>query len=86
MTIENILTILGSGTITGLIGYFTGKRKNNVETDNLVLQNLELSISIYSEIISDLKVEIQELNRKVQELEQKIDELHEENKRLKSSL
>lgn len=86
MNIENILAILGSGTITGLIGYFTGKKKSDAETDNQVLRNLELSVNLYKEIIDDLKKEIEGLNVRIQDLEKKIDELHEENKRLKSSL
>jgi peptidoglycan hydrolase CwlO-like protein len=47
---------------------------------------LELAITVYSQIINDLKREIESLNLKVQELEKKIDELHKENKLLKSKL
>ena len=86
MNIESIITILGSGTITAFVGYLTGKRKANAETDNQVIKNLELSVNIYAEIIQDLKKEIEGLNVRIQDLEKKIDELHEENKRLKSSL
>ena len=66
-----------------IVSFFTGKRKSNAETDNQVLKNLELSVSIYAEIIQNLKGEIEQLNLKIQELEKKIDELHEENKLLK---
>ena len=83
---ENLLTILGSGTVTALVGYFTGKRRANAETDNQVLRNLEMSVNLYKEIIDDLKAEIEGLNIRIQELEKKITELHEENKRLKSNL
>jgi peptidoglycan hydrolase CwlO-like protein len=47
---------------------------------------LEKSILLYSQIISDLRSEIELLNVKVQELEGKIDELHLENKKLKSQV
>ena len=86
MTIETILTILSSNIVVAIFGYLTGKRKHDVETDNTILSGLEQSVSIYRDIIEDLKIEIHELNRKVQKLEDKIDELHKENKRLKSNL
>jgi peptidoglycan hydrolase CwlO-like protein len=84
MNIETILTILGSNVITSIASFFAGKRKTKAETDNLILLNLEKSILLYSQIITDLRSEIELLNIKVQELEKKIDELHLENKKLKS--
>jgi peptidoglycan hydrolase CwlO-like protein len=86
MNIETILTILGSNVITSIASYFAGKRKTKAETDNLILSNLEKSILLYSQIITDLRSEIELLNIKVQELEGKIDELHLENKKLKSQV
>lgn len=82
---ETILLFV-SNILTGIAAWFVGKRKVNAETDNQVLKNLELAISVYSQIIADLKKEIESLNIKVQELEAKIDELHKENKLLKSKL
>jgi peptidoglycan hydrolase CwlO-like protein len=79
---QEILLII-SNLITGLGAWFVGRKRQQVETDNVVLKNLELSVNLYREIVSDLKKEIESLNIKVQELENKIDELHEENKRLK---
>lgn len=69
--------------VTTLIGYFVGKRKASAETDNQVLRNLELSVSIYTKIIDDLKAEIHELNNKVQDLQKTVDELMIENRKLK---
>jgi len=86
MTNETLTAILSSNVITGVVTYVAGKRKRSAETDNTLLKNLELSVSLYQEIINDLKSEIHQLNIKIQELERKIDELHEENKRLKNSL
>lgn len=83
MNIEQILTILGSGTVTGIVGYFAGKRRTNAETDNVVLLNLEKSVQIYKDIIDDLKTQIGKLNSKIEELENKIDELYAENRQLK---
>ena len=81
MSSELILII--SNTLTGIAAFFVGKRKTNAETDSIVLKNLELSINLYSQIIRDLKTEIESLNVKIQELEGKIDQLHKENKELK---
>jgi len=83
MTIEEILAILGSNVVVGIFSYFTGRRRMNVETDNQVLHNLELSINVYRGIIEDLKNQIETLNNRVQELELKIDELVEENHNLR---
>jgi peptidoglycan hydrolase CwlO-like protein len=77
------LILLLSNTLTGIVSFFVSKRMTNAQTDNQVLKNLELSISLYREIIEDLKTEIEGLNVKVQHLETKIDQLHQENNKLK---
>ncbi len=81
MSTEIILLI--SNVLTGIAGFFVGKRRSDAETDNQVLRNLELSIGIYVKIIEDLKGEIHELNNKIQDLEKKVEMLMEENKKLK---
>lgn len=83
---NNELLLIISNFLTGIAGWFVGKRKINADTDNQVLRNLELSVNLYKEIIDDLKKEIHELNLKIQDLEKKIDELHSENKVLKNKL
>ena len=81
MNTEIILII--SNILTGIAGWFAGRRRSNAETDNQVLRNLELSIGLYKNIIDDLKQEIQGLNIKIQDLEKKVEELYKENKQLK---
>jgi peptidoglycan hydrolase CwlO-like protein len=81
MNTEILLII--SNTLTGIAAWFVGRRKSNAETDNQVLRNLELSISLYKNIIDDLKQEIHELNNKIQDLEKKVEMLMDENKKLK---
>lgn len=61
--------------ITGLITFFVGLRKGKAETESVVLQNLEKSISIYQTIIEDLREEIINLNLKVQQLQDKLDSM-----------
>jgi len=77
------ILLLISNIITGVAGFFVGKRRSDAETDNQVLRNLELSISLYKNIIDDLKEEIHGLNLKIQDLEKKVESLYEENKKLK---
>jgi peptidoglycan hydrolase CwlO-like protein len=84
MTNEALLLI--SNSITAIAGWFVGRKKQQAETDNSVLRNLELAVNLYKGIIDDLKREIHELNLKIQELEKKVDELHAENKKLKANL
>lgn len=81
MSTEILLLI--SNALTGIAGWFVGRRKSNAETDNMVLRNLELSIGLYKNIIDDLKSEIHELNLKVQDLEKRVEELMAENRKLK---
>ena len=78
MTQDWILIL--SNALTGVAAWFVGRKRQQAETDNQVLRNLELSIALYKQIIDDLKDEIKQLNIKIQELEAKVDELHKENK------
>ena len=82
---ETILLLL-SNTFTGIAAWFVSRKRQQADTDNQVLRNLELAVGLYKNIIDDLKEEIHQLNIKIQELEKKVDELHIENKRLKSSI
>lgn len=77
------LILIVSNILTGIAGWFVGRRKVTAETDNQVLRNLELSVNIYVKIIEDLKKEIHELNNKVQDLEKKVEELMAENRKLR---
>lgn len=78
------ILLLISNVLTGVAGFFVGKRRSDAETDNQVLKNLELSINLYKHMIDDLKAEIHELNNKVQHLQKQVDELMAENRKLKN--
>lgn len=82
---ETIL-LLVSNILTAIASWFVSRKRQQADTDNAVLRNLELSVNLYRQIIEDLKKEIESLNVKVQELETKIDRLHQENNMLKSKL
>jgi peptidoglycan hydrolase CwlO-like protein len=81
---ETILLFL-SNAITGFAGWFVGRKRQQADTDNQTLRNLELAVNLYKNIIDDLKQEIHELNVKIQQLEKKVDELHAENIKLKKN-
>ncbi len=80
---ETILLFL-SNALTGSAAWFVSRKRQQAETDNQTLRNLELAVNLYKNIIDDLKEEIHQLNIKIQDLEKKVDELHTENKKLKS--
>ena len=80
---NDTIILLISNVLTGVAGFFAGKRRSDAETDNQVLRNLELSVNLYKRIIDDLKQEIHELNLQVQNLEKKVEDLMVENKKLK---
>jgi peptidoglycan hydrolase CwlO-like protein len=83
---NNELILLISNSLTAIAAWFVGRKRQQADTDNQVLKNLELAVNLYKNIIDDLKQEIHDLNIKVQDLEKKIDVLHEENKKLKGNL
>jgi peptidoglycan hydrolase CwlO-like protein len=77
-----IETVLVS-SITGILTYFLGRRRERKELDGLTLSNLEKSVSIYQTIIEDLKDEVKQLNDKIDILEKKVESLLQENEELK---
>jgi peptidoglycan hydrolase CwlO-like protein len=81
---ETILLFL-SNALTGSAAWFVSRKRQQAETDNQTLKNLELAVNLYKNIIDDLKQEIHELNVKIQQLEKKVDELHAENIKLKKN-
>ena len=81
---NNELFVILTNIATGIAGWFVGRRRQQADTDNAILDNLSKSIGVYQTIIQDLKKEIHELNLKVVQLESKVNDLMTENKKLKS--
>jgi len=63
------------GLVGTLAGYFFGQRKNNAETDSIVIENVKEILSVYSQTIQDLKEEITSLKDKIGEYEILVDKL-----------
>lgn len=85
INMNETLLLLISNVLTAIASWFVSRKRQQAETDNQVLRNLELAVNLYKNIIDDLKDEIRQLNIKIQDLEKKVDELHLENKKLRSS-
>ena len=81
---NNELLLIISNSLTGVAAWWVGRKRQQAETDNSILNNLSKSIGVYQTIIEDLKKEIHELNGKITELESKVDMLMKENRELKS--
>ena len=62
-----ILTFIGT-----LAGYIFGARKNNAQTDGIVIKNVKEILEVYSQTINDLKTEITELKLKISQYEEQI--------------
>jgi hypothetical protein len=75
------------GFVSTLIGYKYGTKKQNAETDSLVLQNVKGILEIQQNTIKGLTEEINKLKLKVDEYEQMVGsmskELHQLRKELK---
>jgi predicted RNase H-like nuclease (RuvC/YqgF family) len=61
-----------------LSGYFFGRRKNDAETDRIVIQNVKEILEVYTNTIDALKEEVKDLKTKVMEYQKHIDKLQTE--------
>lgn len=82
---DMIITFLSS-SVTGVVTFLLGLKKGKAETEGMLLENLEKSISIYQVIINDMREEIKALNTKIDELEKKVESLLFENTELKEMM
>lgn len=64
--------------VSSLAGYFFGSRKNNAETDSIVIDNVKEILGVYNTTIADLKSEIAELREKIDKYEKHIEKLQQE--------
>lgn len=83
---ENSIIAIIASSITGISSFFIGRSRAKKELENMTLENMEKSISVYQLLINDLKSQIEDLLKKVDILELKIEDLGRENHELKRML
>lgn len=71
--------------VTAGIGYFVGRKKENVDLCGERLDALEKSIGVYNTIIDDMSNKIDGLKKEITKLEGQINDLLVENRQLKKS-
>lgn len=82
---ETILTTI-IGFFSTIVGYIVGSRKQQADTDRLVLDNVRGILDIYNSTINDLKNEINELKTKINEYEKMVDNMSVELNTLRKQL
>jgi len=80
--IEKVIYVVSTVAVS-LVTYLMGKRKQEADTDSTTLQNLEKSLLIYQNMVSDMGDKIDVLSKKISDLEKTIESLMDENKKLK---
>jgi archaellum component FlaC len=83
-----VFTSVATSIGTGLIGFFAGKKRSEKEIEQLSLANIEQALSIYKDMIDDMKIrfdsEIESLKKKLQEYQLHIETLESKIKTLTS--
>ena len=78
MNLELIASFLTS-LITGVVGFVAGKKRSDKEIEQLSLNNVEKALSIYKEMLDDMKErydsEIEALKKKLGEYQTHIETL-----------
>jgi peptidoglycan hydrolase CwlO-like protein len=69
--------------IPSIIAFLIGRRKANNDLCGERLDQLEKSLKVYNDIITDLKGKVEELKNEIANLEGNIQKLMAENKKLK---
>lgn len=83
---DTLLTTFIVSTVTGIVTFFYGIKKQKNDNKKGELENISLSIEIYQTIITDLKNEIESMSKKIDKLENSVEELMLENSELKKML
>jgi peptidoglycan hydrolase CwlO-like protein len=74
---------LASSTITALISWILGKRKENADISTIQLENSQRVIDMVTAMNEKLEAKVDQLSKKVDELTVEIENLREENHNLK---
>jgi predicted RNase H-like nuclease (RuvC/YqgF family) len=82
----NMILTMVLTAASSVAGYLFGRRRNEAETDKIVLDNVKDILMIYSDVIDDLKNEVKELKDKILEYEEIIGKLTREINTLRSDM
>jgi len=74
---------LASSTITALISWILGKRKENADISTIQLENSQRVFDMVTQMNEKLEAKVDQLSKKVDELTVEIESLREENHNLK---
>jgi peptidoglycan hydrolase CwlO-like protein len=83
--IEKVIYVVSTVAVS-LVTYLMGRRKQEADTDSTTLLNLEKSLLIYQNMVSDMGDKIDILSKKISDLEKTIESLMDENKKLKQKI
>lgn len=72
-----------SSTITAVISWILGKRKENADISTIQLENSQRVIDMVTQMNEKLEAKVDQLSKKVDELTVEIENLREENHKLK---
>ena len=86
MAVQDIILQIALLFGTSLVTFLFTKRKYNAESKSVELGNIESSLKVYVQIITDLEGRVEKLQSKIGELEIFIDKLKDENKGLKDKV
>ena len=70
--IEKVIYVVSTVAVS-LVTYLMGRRKQEADTDSITLQNLEKSLLIYQNMVSDMGDKIDILSKKISDLEKTIE-------------
>jgi len=83
---ELVGALASGGVITYVLGWLSGRKKNEAEIEGKRLENLEAAIEIYERVHTELKSQLSNLSEKCSKLSGKIDELQRENENLRKEI
>jgi peptidoglycan hydrolase CwlO-like protein len=87
MSMGSLIAALLSGSLlTYILGWLSGRKKNEAELEGQRLENLESAIQIYERVHTELKVQLENLSQKCSKLSQQITQLQTENESLKKEI
>jgi len=75
---DNVIITAIFSFIATIVGFIFGSRKNQAETDKIVLDNVKGILDVYTRTIEDLKDEVSELKKEIKEYKACIDKMEKE--------